>query len=108
MPERHFSWSYVPMPFIYVLRSTRTGGLYTGATTNLEKRLAQHNSDRSRSTKDRGPWLLAHHEAFGTLAEEMRRERFLKSGKGRDELKKILQQRFPSAAAQQPAEPPTT
>ena len=78
------------MPFTYVLRSLTTGHHYTGATTNLENRLAQHNSDQSFSTKNRGPWILVHHEEFATLAEALRRERILKSGRGRDELRKIL------------------
>jgi putative endonuclease len=78
------------MPFIYVLRSQTTGRHYTGATTNLQVRLALHNSDLSFSTKNRGPWDLVHHEEFTTLAEALRRERFLKSGKGRDELHRIL------------------
>jgi putative endonuclease len=67
-----------------------TGRFYTGATTNLEARIAQHNSDQSFSTKNRGPWDLVHHEEFATLAEALRRERFLKSGRGRDELRRII------------------
>ena len=78
------------MPFVYVLRSVKTGRLYTGATTNLENRLVQHNSDQSRSTKNRGPWVVVHQEEFATLAEALRRERFLKAGRGRDELRGIL------------------
>jgi putative endonuclease len=78
------------MSFIYVLCSQTTGRRYTGATTNLEVRLAQHNSDLSLSTKNCGPWDLVHHEEFTTLAEALRCERFLKSGKGRDELHRIL------------------
>jgi predicted GIY-YIG superfamily endonuclease len=38
---------------------------------------------------------LLHKEEFETLSEAIRRERFLKSGKGRDELKKILPQQNP-------------
>ena len=86
------------MPFVYVLRSLTTGRLYTGATSNLETRLAQHNSDQSRSTKHRGPWVVVHREEFATLAEALRRERFLKSGKGRDELRRILQDEEPSVS----------
>ena len=78
------------MFFVYVLRSRMTGSLYTGATSNLEARLAQHNSDQSISTKHRGPWDLMDHEEFATVGEAMRRERYFKTGKGRDELKRIL------------------
>jgi putative endonuclease len=78
------------MPFVYVLRSPATGRYYTGATLNLEARLQQHNADQSISTKNRGPWDLVHHEEYSTLAEALRRERFLKTGKGRQEFKRLL------------------
>ena len=78
------------MPFTYVLRSANTGQLYTGATSDLKNRLAQHNSDQSRSTKNRGPWELVYWEEFETLTQALRRERYLKTGKGRDEIKRIL------------------
>jgi putative endonuclease len=78
------------MPFAYVLRSLSTTQLYTGATANLAIRLAQHNSNQSRSTKNRGPWALVHHEEFATMTEALRRKRELKTGKGRDEIRSIL------------------
>jgi putative endonuclease len=78
------------MAFVYVLRSRKTGHCYTGATLNLQARLEQHNSDQSISTKHRGPWDLVHQEEYATLADALVRERFLKTGKGRDELKRLL------------------
>jgi len=77
--------------FTYVLRSSTTGRFYTGATSDIECRLSQHNSDQSRSTKNRGPWNLVHCESFQTLGDALRRERFLKTGKGREELRSILE-----------------
>jgi len=79
------------MAFVYVLQSSVTNRFYTGATTDLHRRLTEHNSNLSRSTKNRGPWVLVHKEEFVSLAEAYRRERFLKTGKGRDELKRILE-----------------
>ena len=78
---------------VYVLRSKSTGRLYTGFTANLQRRLEEHNSDVSTSTKNRGPWELLHREEFPTRSDAMRRERELKTGKGRDELAKLLAQR---------------
>ena len=74
----------------YVLLSKVSRRLYTGPTSDLERRLEQHNADVSTSTKNRGPWQLVHQENFLTLAEAVRRERYLKTGKGREELKQIL------------------
>jgi putative endonuclease len=77
------------MYFAYVLPSTTTGRYYTGSTSDLQTRLTQHNSDQSASTKHRGPWDLVISEEFQTLGEAVRRERYWKIGKGRDELKRL-------------------
>jgi putative endonuclease len=79
----------------YVLRSQTTRRLYTGSTSDLGRRLGQHNSDLSVSTKHRGPWELVHQESFATLGEAVRRERYLKTGKGREELQRILEKSDP-------------
>ena len=78
------------MFFVYVLRSKTSGRLYIGHTSDLTQRLGQHNHGVTKSTKNRGPWELVHREEFGMRGEAMRRERFLKSGQGREELKKLL------------------
>ncbi len=78
------------MFFIYVLHSQMTGRFYTGLTSDLQARMLQHNSGQSISTKNRGPWDLVYSERFETLSEAVRRERYLKTGKGRDEIKQSL------------------
>jgi len=78
------------MYFVYVLGNTTTQKHYTGFTTDLVQRLGQHNSGVTKSTKNRGKWELLYWEEFATRPEAMRRERFLKSGQGREELRRIL------------------
>ena len=51
--ERALSLSYV-----YLLRSLKTGKFYVGWTTDLNRRLSEHNSGESHYTKSRGPWGL--------------------------------------------------
>ena len=75
---------------VYVLESEITGRHYVGHTSDLAQRLGQHNNGITKSTKNRGPWKLVHQEQFSAKAEAMRRERFLKTGQGREELKKIV------------------
>ena len=75
----------------YVLRSKTTRRFYTGSTSDLPRRLDQHNANEGASTKNRGPWELVLREDFETLAEAVRRERHLKTGKGREEIKRILE-----------------
>ncbi|HEV1994680.1 MAG TPA: GIY-YIG nuclease family protein [Candidatus Acidoferrum sp.] len=85
------------MFFVYILRSKSNQRHYTGHATDLSQRLGQHNSGITKSTKNRGPWELVHHEEFTTRAEAMRREKFLKSGQGREEVQRILRNARSSA-----------
>jgi putative endonuclease len=78
------------MYFVYVLENTVTQKHYTGFTADLKQRVGQHNSGVTKSTKNRGKWVLLYSEKFMTRPEAMRRERFFKSGKGREELRRIL------------------
>ncbi len=75
---------------VYVLRNVSSARFYTGYTSHLTQRIGQHNHGITKSTKIRGAWELVYQEEFATRAEAMRRERFLKSGKGREELKAHL------------------
>jgi putative endonuclease len=74
------------MFYVYVLRSRVTAKHYTGSTRDLAVRLAWHNEGLNRSTKHARPWEMIYFEQFETRSEAMRRERFLKSGQGREEL----------------------
>ena len=87
------------MFFVYVLRSRATGRLYTGHTSSIPERIAKHEQGLSPSTRGQGPWDVVHHEEFGTRGEAMRRERELKTGKGRDELKRLLAGKASSGSA---------
>ncbi len=71
---------------VYVILSSSDNRRYIGSTGQLQKRLNDHNSGESRSTKNRGPWTLIHVESFDSRGQAMIRERFLKSGKGRELL----------------------
>ena len=74
---------------VYVLRSEKTGRRYVGSSQDLEKRLREHNSGQSLATRHGAPWKLIHHEEFPTRAEAVRRERFYKTGKGRETLDQL-------------------
>jgi putative endonuclease len=78
------------MYYVYVIRSEVDGRLYKGMTKNLDNRIKEHNFGKTKSTKGYLPWTLVYQEAIDTRIEARIREKFLKSGKGRDYLKKIL------------------
>jgi len=75
---------------VYVLKNSQ-GLLYKGYTGNLEERLITHNAgSRLKWTGIRGPWTLVYQEEVDTKIEALKREKFFKSGKGREFLKKII------------------
>jgi len=75
---------------VYVLQSETTDCYYTGFTTDIEHRVGQHNAGVTKSTKNRGPWKLVHKEQYDSRAAAMRREKFLKSGKGREQIAQLI------------------
>jgi len=74
---------------VYFLMSLKDGKFYTGQTTDLKSRLAQHNRGRVRSTKARRPFKLVYWESLETRSAAMKRERKLKSLKHADKLKLV-------------------
>jgi len=78
---------------VYVLCNPQ-GHTYVGQTSDLERRLAEHNDPNCRltlHTKRRpGPWRLLHSEEFSSRSAAMQRERELKSGKGREWIRRTL------------------
>jgi len=78
------------MFFFYILKSQRTGLLYKGHTQDLDTRFKQHNSGKTRSTKNGIPWQLIYHASFETREEAITRERYFKSLEGGKELNSLL------------------
>lgn len=76
--------------YVYTLLSLKDNKLYTGFSTNLKQRLQQHARGEVKSTENRRPLRLIHYEYFIDKQDAMAREVFLKSGFGRDNLKKSL------------------
>lgn len=76
--------------YVYVLLSLKDKRFYIGFTEDLKNRLSEHAHGRVRSTKDRRPLKLIHYEYFIIKSDAKAREVFLKSGFGRDQLKKSL------------------
>ncbi|MGB0404056.1 MAG: GIY-YIG nuclease family protein, partial [Salibacteraceae bacterium] len=58
---------------------------YVGFTSNLIERFKSHNklAKKGWSIKFR-PWIVIHVEFFDSKPKAMKREKFLKSGKGRE------------------------
>jgi len=76
--------------YTYVLQSISTGRFYVGHTSNLAKRIADHNNNRTFSIKSRGPWELVYAEEHPTRAEASRREREMKRMKSHRWIEQVL------------------
>ena len=74
------------MWFAYALRSERDDKFYVGMMSNLDRRILEHNRGYNRSTKTRGAFRVVHVEEFESRGEARAREKYLKSGKGREFL----------------------
>ena len=79
-----------PMFTVYILQSLKNHQHYTGYTNDLERRLSEHNRGHTKSNRYFGPYKVVYTENYNTRSEAMKRERQLKSGKGREWLSSIL------------------
>ncbi len=58
-------------------------------TSDIDRRILEHNDGLVKSTKNRRPLELIYSEKFEAKSEAMKREKFFKSGRGREFLKSI-------------------
>lgn len=82
------------MYYVYVPQSQSDAGLYIGYSSDLRRRLAQHEAGESFATSFRGPWRLIYYEAYLDESDALGREEFLKSGLGRRLLAKQCRHHF--------------
>jgi len=75
------------MHYRYVLQSLRDGGLYTGCTNDIERRIKEHNNGGQFSTKFRLPFRLVYYEGCLSKEDAIAREEYLKSGRGKKYIK---------------------
>lgn len=74
---------------VYVLQDNK-GRLYKGMTNNLERRLREYQSGKTRTTSHMDCLEIIYTESFCSFAEARKRELYLKSAAGRRFLKKVL------------------
>jgi putative endonuclease len=79
------------MHFTYILYSKKLKKRYIGVTENLVNRLKQHKSKAVPFTSKAEDWKLLYYEVFISKEDAYREEQFLKTGKGRDRIKYLLQ-----------------
>jgi len=78
---------------VYAIYNKENKKIYIGQTENLEERLKLHNNKvfkNSYTSRFSGEWTLIYREFFQTRQEVLRREKQLKSFKGRKFVKKHI------------------
>jgi predicted GIY-YIG superfamily endonuclease len=80
---RSFSGEGLPVQYVYLLESlSAPGERYVGVTSDLKKRLAEHNAGKSSHTSKFTPWRVVTYVAFSDQSRAANFERYLKSGSG--------------------------
>jgi len=76
--------------YVYVLKSKLDGKFYTGFTSDIEKRLNEHNSGKVSSTRSRIPLEIVYFEFCLNIDDAIHREKYLKTTYGKRYLKTRL------------------
>jgi len=80
------------MYYVYVLLSEKNDQLYVGRTSDLQKRINEHQTGKVQTTNRLNPMKLIFFEGFIAKADAIRRERYFKTSKGKSSLKQIIRE----------------
>lgn len=74
--------------YVYVLKSLKDGNLYIGVTSNLKRRVLEHNRGKNISTRNRKPFDLIYFETFDDKHQAYKQEwRFKNTSEGNKEMR---------------------
>ena len=76
--------------FVYILFSQKLGKFYVGSTSDLERRITEHNRGKEKFTKTGVPWILVYKEVFEELKQARQRELYIKKMKSRMYLERLI------------------
>jgi putative endonuclease len=82
--------------FVYILQSLKDFKYYIGETADIDNRLKFHNKGLQRSTKNRAPFRLVLFEEFESRNDALRREKEIKSWKGGNKFKQLIEGSSPA------------
>ncbi|PIS20851.1 excinuclease ABC subunit C [candidate division WWE3 bacterium CG08_land_8_20_14_0_20_43_13] len=77
------------MFYVYILKLANKQ-CYTGYTANLKQRIDEHKRGLVKSTSSKGPVTLIHYEAYTEKTDAQRRERYLKTTRGKQLLRQQI------------------
>jgi len=78
------------MPSCYILYSSKLDKYYVGSTTDMPRRLEDHNRGKEKFTRTGCPWILVYTEVFIELLDARRRELYIKKQKSRKYIETLV------------------
>ena len=78
---------------VYAIVSEADNRIYVGFTSSFAKRILEHNSGKTKSTKGYRPWKLLYKEKVYGRQNARDREKFYKSGVGKETLRSLRDRR---------------
>ena len=78
------------MYYVYAIKSKLKNYIYVGLTNNPKRRIKQHNDKKEKTTSPYSPFETLIIEEYTTRIGARKREKYLKSGIGKEYLKSLL------------------
>ncbi|MBA4746268.1 MAG: GIY-YIG nuclease family protein [Muricauda sp.] len=78
------------MFYTYALNSLERNYIYVGITSDIERRVKEHNLGKNKTTRPYRPFVLIFKKEFKTRLEARVEEKKLKSGYGKEFLKNLI------------------
>ena len=76
--------------YVYVLYSKKYDKIYVGYTNHVLRRMHDHNVRGHGWTSHYRPWVLVHVEEFSEKSSAIRREKELKTARGRKYIREEI------------------
>jgi len=80
--------------YVSVLHNIEKDFTYIGYSSNLKQRIEYHKAHKVKSTKNHTPLTLVFYEAYIMKSDAKRREKYLKTNKGRTTVMTMLKDYF--------------
>ena len=77
------------MFWVYAISSLNRSYIYVGLNSDLESRIARHNKGYEKTTKPYCPFVLLFSEQVNTRTDAREREKYWKSGIGKEKLRRL-------------------
>ena len=74
----------------YILQSKKNGSFYVGSSDDLNRRILEHNSGQTKSTKTGQPWKVVFSYDFDNSNAGLSAERRVKALKSRKIIEKVI------------------